>query len=345
VKLAIASLCFATASLVACGEARTATDVGEASTQRDPTSATQPQRERIDVHMHLVADAVDELLATLDRHAIQHAVVIASPHLDPKHPPPRDDHFAGWRDANDRLLALTAAHRDRLLPFVTVEPAELDPAELERWLAQGACGVKLYAGHRSLHERPLDAPEHAATFELLERRGVPLLLHVNTFRYEAELDALLQRHPKLEVVCAHLCGSRTDLDRLERILAKHPTLRVDTSHGPGQPGIDGFMNLERERDRMRTIIEAEPDRFLFGSDLVTMTSSDLQATRAAWDRQIAANLGLLERERFEFLRTDGPTKRAAPAEYHGLALEPDTLDAVMAGNARRWLGRCLPQLE
>jgi predicted TIM-barrel fold metal-dependent hydrolase len=321
----------ALALLFGCGEPRIA-----AIEQQDEA----PQLERVDVHTHLVGDAVDELLAALDRHAITQAVVIASPHLDPDHPAPRDDQFGGWRAANDRLLASTAAHRDRLLPFVTVEPSELDPRELEGWLAQGACGVKLYAGHRSLHARPLDAPEHAATFELLERRGVPLLLHVNTFRYEAELDALLRRYPKLEVVCAHLCGSRTDLDRLERILAKHPTLRVDTSHGPGQPGIDGFTNLERERERIRALIEAEPERFLFGSDLVTMTLGDLPSVRAAWDRQIAANLGLLERERFEFLRIDASTNRPAPAEYRGLALDHATLEQVLAGNARRWLRGC-----
>jgi predicted TIM-barrel fold metal-dependent hydrolase len=323
------------ALLVGCGQPRAA--------ERERPSIDARPIERVDVHVHLVGDAVDELLATLDRHDITQAVVIASPHLDPKHPPPKDDRFAGWRAANDRLLTSTSAHRDRLLPFVTVEPAELEPDELARWLEQGACGVKLYVGHRSLHMRPLDAPEHAASFELLERRGVPVLLHVNSFRYEAELDALLRRYPKLEVVCAHLCGSRTDLDRLERILRAHPSLRVDTSHGPGQPGIDGFTNLERERERIRTLIEAEPERFLFGSDLVTMVVDDPQATRLAWDRQIAANLGLLERERFEFLRIDGPTGQAAPAEYRGLELEHATLEPVLAGNARRWLQSCTPQ--
>lgn len=324
------------ALLAGCGESRSAEIVAASTAAR--------QHERIDVHIHLVGDATEELLATLDRHAIAQAVVIASPHLDPDHPPPPgDDRFASWRAANDRLLALTSAHRDRLLPFVTLEPSEFDPAELDRWLEQGACGVKLYIGHRSLHERPLAAPEHAATFELLERLGVPLLLHVNSFRYEAELDALLRRYPKLEVVCAHLCGSRTDLDRLERILRNHPSLRVDTSHGPGQPGIDGFANLERERERIRALIEAEPERFLYGSDLVTMVVGDPQATRGAWDRQVAANLGLLERERFEFLREDLQTGRAAPAEYRGLALDDAALEQVLAGNARRWLRRCGPQ--
>lgn len=306
--------------------------------------AEQPAIARVDVHVHLVGDATDELLATLDRHDIDQAVVLASPHLDPEHPSAGDDRFGGWRAANDRLLAATVAHRDRLLPFVTVEPAELEAGELDRWLERGACGVKLYAGHRSLHRRPLDAPEHAATFELLERRGVPVLLHVNSFRYEAELDALLDRHPGLEIVCAHLCGSRTNLDRLERLLAKHPGLRVDTSHGPGQPGVQGFANLERERERLRALIEAAPERFLFGSDLVTTRAAgDRQLTRWEWDSQIAANLGLLERDRFEFLRERSVPGSAVPGEYRGLALAPAVLEPVLAGNARRWLRGCRSQ--
>jgi predicted TIM-barrel fold metal-dependent hydrolase len=314
---------------------------GEQSTAANERRSTEPTKlERLDVHVHLVGDAVEELLATLDRHEIDQAVVLASPHLDPQHLPPEHDRFASWRVANDQLLTAAKPHRDRLLPFVTVEPAELEAGELERWLGQGACGVKIYAGHRSLHERPLDAPEHAATFELLEHRGVPVLLHVNTFRYEHELDALLQRHPKLEVVCAHFCGSRTDLDRLERILRKHPSLRVDTSHGPGQPGIDGSANLERERERIRGLIEAEPERFLFGSDLVTVVLTDTQETRVVWDRQIAANLGLLERERFEFLRVDDLAGPPTPGEYRGLALDDATLERVLAANARHWLRGC-----
>ncbi|MCA9682400.1 MAG: hypothetical protein KC457_09410, partial [Myxococcales bacterium] len=69
-----------------------------------------PARERLDVHVHLVEDAVDELLATLDRDGIHRAVVMASPHLDSAHPPaPGTDKFSDWRQANDRLLTLTTA--------------------------------------------------------------------------------------------------------------------------------------------------------------------------------------------------------------------------------------------
>lgn len=299
-------------------------------------------RERIDAHVHVVDGSVDELLAALDRHGISRAVVIASPHLDPSHPPTGEDVFAGWREADERLLAQTAGHRERLLPFVTVEPAEVTIDELEGWLSRGACGVKLYVGHRDLHRRPLADPRHAPLLVALERLRVPLLLHVNTFRFEGELGALLETYPDLEMVCPHFCGSRTDIDRLERLLRRHPGLRVDTSHGPGQPGIDGFASLEREHERVRRLILAAPERFLFGSDLVAVQAAGgADATRREWDRQIAANLDLLMSARLEFWRAGRRPDSLGIGDYRGLALDDAALAPVLGGNARRWLARCL----
>lgn len=325
--------------LLACGE--TGAPRGVAGEAPVSATATAP-RDRIDMHVHLVDGAVDELLTALDRAGIGKAVVLASPHLDPAHPPPdADDRFSGWREANDRLLAMTREHRERLLPFVTLDPAQAGVDELERWLANGACGVKLYMGHHDLRRRPLDDPGHRALFTALERRRVPVLLHVNTFRFAAELDELLAAHPALSVVCAHLCGSRTDLDRLERILRAHPRLLVDTSHGAGPPGVAGFTNLERERERLRAMISGEPGRFMFGSDLVTTTAAgSVEATRVDWHRQLTANLGLLERERFEFWRDGERPGSLVLGEYRGLALDDAALGPVLAGNARGWLGAC-----
>ncbi|NVB37567.1 amidohydrolase family protein [Pseudenhygromyxa sp. WMMC2535] len=320
------------------GEAR----AGEAPPTEPNTVASKARadRPRLDVHVHLVDDAVDELLAAMAREGIDRAVVMSSPHLDRAHPAAdRSQPFSGWREANDRLLALTADHRDRLLPFITLDPAAATSEELERWFEAGARGVKLYHGHRSFHARPLADPAHDAMFSWLAAKHAPVLLHINTFRFEDELGELLAAYPELELVCPHLCGSRTDIDRLERILAAHPRLLVDTSHGPGQPGIDGFLNLEREHERVRALIQASPERFLFGSDLVTVVHPDSpERSRVDWDQQVDANLDLLEAERFHFSRPDASGKGSSWGAFEGLALDDATLDAVLEGNAARWLG-------
>ncbi|WP_086001462.1 amidohydrolase family protein [Plesiocystis pacifica] len=310
----------------------------------EPAPEPKPARARFDVHVHLVSDAVDPLLATLDRAGIQRAVVLASPHLDPAHLPDQSERFADWRGANDRLLELSAGHRDRLVPFITADPAEARPEELRAWFDAGACGVKLYMGHRSFHARPLADEAHRPMFSTLERERVPVLLHINTFRFEAELGELLASYPELNLLCPHFCGSRTDVERLERILAAHPGLLVDTSHGPGKPGVQGFTALELERERVRALILAEPERFLFGSDLVTsMVEQREDIARFEWDRQVQANLGLLEADRFEFNRLVGEHGVMEWSEYRGLALDDATLGPVLAGNAERWLASCLDE--
>jgi predicted TIM-barrel fold metal-dependent hydrolase len=301
--------------------------------------------ERIDAHVHLVEGAVEELLAALDRQGIAAAIVIASPHLDARSGVTLDDSgvLPGWRAANDQLLLDVAGRRDRLIPFITVEPAQVEIAQLEAWRERGACGVKLYAGHQRLHARPLDHPSHDRLFSWLEAERVPVLLHVNTVRYRDELANVLRSYPELELVCAHLCGSRTDLDRLAELLREFPRLRVDTSHGAGVHGVDGFMALEREREQLRAMILAEPERFVFGSDLVTTPSRMGPAVSAQeWDLQLAANLGLIERETFEFWRRSPamPTTKLELGGYRGLALEDPVRARVLGGNARAWLGSC-----
>jgi predicted TIM-barrel fold metal-dependent hydrolase len=320
--------------------------LGMTSACGSPAPAPVPAAsERVDAHVHLVEGASEQLLAALDRQGISAAVVIASPHLDPRSGAALDESglLPDWRAANDRLLADTAAHRARLIPFITVEPAQVEIAELEAWLEQGACGVKLYAGHQRLHSRALDDASHARLFEWLEARRVPVLLHVNTVRYRDELANVLREHPGLELVCAHLCGSRTDLDRLADLLREFPRLRVDTSHGAGVHGVDGFTAIEREHERLRAMIVAEPERFLFGSDLVTTRSPmGANVTAQEWDLQLAANLGLIEREAFEFWRRSDatPSTELELGTYRGLALDDATREQVLGGNARAWLASC-----
>jgi predicted TIM-barrel fold metal-dependent hydrolase len=291
----------------------------------------------VDAHVHLTGrGAVPELLGLLDRHGIRRAVVLSTPDAAAGR---GGSGLSGYREGNEVVLQAAAAHPDRFLPFVALDLGRDPPAYLDELLRRGACGVKIYQGNQSFHERPLDDPAHRPLFELLERGSIPVLLHVNTVAYRPELERLLNAFPHLNAVCAHLCSSRTDLDRFESIRDAFPRLLFDTSHGSSKPAAEGFLHLERERDRFRRILEKTPERFLFGSDLVTDLA--LPTARAEWDMQVRANLGLLRAPTFSFWRPTGPGAALSPGEYRGLELPADLLRPILEDNAKRWLARCL----
>jgi hypothetical protein len=82
---------------------------------------------------------------------------------------------------------------------------------------------------------------------------------------------------------------------------------------------------------------------VFGSDLVTTRGRmGAAVTAQEWDLQLAANLGLIEREVFEFWRRSdtAPTTKLELGRYRGLALDEPARARVLGGNARAWLSSC-----
>jgi predicted TIM-barrel fold metal-dependent hydrolase len=292
----------------------------------------------IDMHVHLTdAESVQPLLALMDRHGVERTVILASPDRTSGR---GGVGMSGHREGNEVVLAAAAAHAVRFIPFVTLDLGADDPEYLASLRGRGACGVKIYQGHHDFHGRPLDDPSYRPLWEAMARASLPVLLHVNTVRYRAELEAVLRAFPALRVVCAHLCGSRTDLDRLESIMTSFPELLVDTSHGSAAPAADGFAYLEANQDRFRGLLARWPGRFLFGSDLVTKRAGP--TWRGEWDLQVDANQGLLTAASFRFWRgREGQPGGLALGEYRGLALPPSLSRAVLGENAARWLGGCL----
>jgi len=291
--------------------------------------------EILDVHVHLLHEgAAGPLLAALDRHGIARALVLGS--VTPASPSGPERFVAG----NEAVLAAAGKNPGRLIPFVALDPALDGPEKLAEYRRRGACGVKLYVGHQSFHDKPIDDPSFAPLYRALEAERVPTLIHVNTVRYEAELDRLLTAFPRIPLVCAHFCGARTDLGRLERLLAAHPSLLVDTSGGAPSVAAAGFAGLERERERALAMIRAAPERFLFGSDLTAAIEPAAEGDDA-WDVHLRANLGLLREETFSFYRKEGGLPGMALGTYRGLSLGPELLAPILGGNARRWLGACV----
>lgn len=140
------------------------------------------------------------------------------------------------RLANDSLAGLVARYPDRFLAFVASVPMN-DPdgmqAEAERAVKDlGAAGVQIFT---NINGRPLDKPEFASIFDLMERLDRPIWLHpargadLPDYKMESKshyeiwwalgwsyetgaamahlvFSGLFDRHPRIKIITHHLGG-------------------------------------------------------------------------------------------------------------------------------------------
>jgi predicted TIM-barrel fold metal-dependent hydrolase len=187
----------------------------------DATVAHVPQGVAVwDAHTHTgdrdpdgYTNTAAQLLSALDEAGHVGAVVCSS--LDP----------GGYRGANDRILAESAAAGGRLIPFLRLNPNDEGAAlEAERSLDAGHRGIKLHPRGESF---TLSDPGMAVVARIACERGVPLLIHAGRgmLPLAGDLLALLDRDPQLRVVLAHCAISDLDVLAVER----HPSIYYDTA--------------------------------------------------------------------------------------------------------------------
>ena len=129
-------------------------------------------------------------------------------HRSPTYFPSPDD----VTRANDAMLALQAAHPDRVRSYVVVNPNHTDHArdEIARCVERGAIGIKLAASRRA--DDPLIDP----IAEEASARGLPILHHIWQHRRRewpgqeasdaVEYARLAARHPDATFILAHIGG-------------------------------------------------------------------------------------------------------------------------------------------
>src|SRR5207342_1832549 len=123
-----------------------------------------------DVHAHLGSDADgtsqtwQELVVRMDAHGIERTNVFTFA---------RDD-LAGFREANDLVLAAAQASEGRLVPYARTHPEPGDEAELHRAIDRGARGVKL---HPLRGRFGFDDPGVERAVRVAHEQRVPVLLH------------------------------------------------------------------------------------------------------------------------------------------------------------------------
>ncbi len=224
---------------------------------------------------------------------------------------------------------------------------------LDRFLSLGVEILKYWSAPRG-RERGLfvDAPWRIETTRRAIAAGVRVFMvhvgdpdnwfrttyaDVSKFGTKADqylgLERMLQMFPEATWIGAHMGGDPEHPDHLQVLLERYPHLHFDTSATKWQ-----VREVSANRDAIRALVCRFPDRFLFGSDLVTRHhlppehyDSRYWCQRTLWESDWEGRSPIQDPD-----FTPAAGEPSTPP-LRGLELPPDVLRQVYVENARRIL--------
>ncbi len=237
--------------------------------------------------------------------------------------------FYGEEKNNQEVLKIAKTYPEKFIPFPTLNPH--DPQKLEKfkgYLQEGAKGLKLYSGHVMFHDVPLDDPAMLPVYEFCEKNKIPVLFHVNVGYYQKEFESVLQKFPRLKVICPHFCLSTIRSERFEYLMDRYPHLYTDLSFGDIQFLKEALLRFSKNPEKYKELILKYQDRIFFGTDMVV---TDVSYKSADWLIQVTRGYrDLLEKESYSFFVMEGFTLR-------GLNLKRGVLEKIYRKNFERFL--------
>lgn len=314
----------------------------------------------VDGHVHFIhPEHLEDVAALLDRIGCARANLVCLPNPDGTNQNAAALYF---KERYPERIYLSGA--------LEYAPALTDPARAPEILArqvaaleaQGFDGLKLIEGKpqvRKLLPYPLDGPLYAELWAALERAQFPVVLHVadpdefwdpvacpswarqSGWDYSdgsyptkeslyAEVDHILERHPRLRLTLAHFYFLSQDLPRAARFLDAHPNVCFDLT-----PHVDMYTDFSRFPAVARDFFLRYQERIIYGTDMDTRV---LQ--RGAPGTQLILSLSWLIRaflEKAEPFTIPGNSKATAE-RYHGLGLPPEALAKIYSANFERMYG-------
>ncbi|MCC6490096.1 MAG: amidohydrolase family protein [Candidatus Hydrogenedentes bacterium] len=265
---------------------RTSLGLVAASAALAQEPAAVPQAPFIDVHTHITQKwgkvpelTAEGLLAWMDIRAISQAVVL------PLVSPESWDHPL----STDFVLRVTEPHRDRLIPFCSIDPrvpnlsgyqAKVDL--LKRYIDAGARG---FGEHKC--GVPIDDPGNMELFKACAELRLPVLFHMDNERNMDTpglpgLTRVLQQNPEGVFIghangwWASISGDATQKDMhdyprrpvtsggaIDVLMDRFPNLYGDLSAGSGANA------LKRDIAFGREFVLRRADRLLFGTDYLS----------------------------------------------------------------------------
>jgi predicted TIM-barrel fold metal-dependent hydrolase len=220
---------------------------------------------KIDMHEHYwVTGNIDLFLKALGCFGISKVVVVPTG-LAP------DNKF--YRVNWACLMRWAKRYPDQIIPFCTIDEADPHAAELvERYILQGAKGIKLIGGHPDYYDEPLNSENMYKVYQKAAEYHVPVLLHgslINIPELQDQLDQVYSDFPEVTFIHAHYGQTLMrgiHLDVIAELLDKHPNLYIDLTMGSGITSYHRY--LKQDMETIRNFVIKYQDRILFGSDII-----------------------------------------------------------------------------
>jgi hypothetical protein len=159
-----------------------------------------------------------------------------------------------------------------------------------------------------------------------------MYLHPEYPSYEDQIDArdrMLEKHPHLKVVGAHLGSLEWDVDELAIRLDKYPNFAVDMA-----ARICHFQVQDREK--VRNFIINYQDRLLYGTDLGVREGDNMDTRKADW-------LDEWKHDWQYFSTDDEMESPRVDGSFRGLDLPAPVLRKIYFENAAEWFGRMVQE--
>jgi predicted TIM-barrel fold metal-dependent hydrolase len=255
----------------------------------EPEGAAVPAGlEVVDAHVHLFPPALFEALwRWFDRHAWQiryrlHAEQVVEFQLARGVKRLVALHYAhkpGMARALNRFVAEIAAAHPEVIPLATVYPGEPDAREVLRE-AFGPLALRGVKIHCHVQRLGADDPRLEEVYAACEAADRPVVIHagrepsseaygIDTRALCAadQIDRVLARHPRLRLVVPHLGAD--EFEAYRALLDRHENLWLDTTMS-----VSGYFTL----DPPASLYPARAARMLYGTDFPNIPY--------AWDREL-----------------------------------------------------------
>jgi predicted TIM-barrel fold metal-dependent hydrolase len=240
------------------------------------------------------------------------------------------------------------------------KPRPDDPDEaayrlLDRFLDRGVRMLKFWAAPRGRDwGMTLDAPYRIECLRRARYAGVNVVMvhvadpdalfrtaYADASRYGTKADqyvafrALLEAFPEVTWIAAHMGGDPEHPDHLESLLERYPHLMFDSSAAKWQ-----VREVSARAEAVRSLMCRYPDRFLFGSDLVSRHHlprdhfrSRYWTLRTLWESRWQGPSPIADPD-----HAPGHDGGETTPTLHGLRLPPAVLEKFYHANARALLG-------